>query len=102
MNTMYLDLAEAVESLKEQGYTYVFGLEEDCITCDPLEKDFTPEELSVVESHSFDQGTDPGSESSVHAITTASGVKGLLILSYGMYVDRAKTALVDQILKSSK
>lgn len=99
---MYTDLADAVESLKEQGYTHVFGLEEDCIKCNSLEAEFTPEELSVVESHFFDQGTDPGSESSVHAITTESGVKGLLIVSYGMYVDRAKTEIIDRIIKSSE
>lgn len=99
---MYTDLADAVESLKEQGYTHIFGLEEDCIKCISLEKEFTPGELTVVESHFFDQGTDPGSESSVHAITSESGVKGLLIVSFGMYVNRAKTTLIDQLIKSSK
>jgi hypothetical protein len=99
---MYTDLADAVESLKEQGYIHVFGLEEDCIICNSLKKEFTPDELTVVESHFFDQGTDPGSESSVHAITSESGVKGLLIVSYGMYVDRAKAALIDRLIKSSK
>lgn len=99
---MYTDLADAVESLKEQGYTYTFGLEEDCIICNPLEKEFTPDELTVVESHFFEQGTDPGSESSVHAITSESGIKGLLIVSYGMYVNRAKGALIDRLIKNRK
>ncbi|WP_069132965.1 hypothetical protein [Rhodohalobacter halophilus] len=99
---MYTDLADAVESLKEQGYTHVFGLEEDCIKCNSLETEFNPDELTIVESHFFDQGTDPGSESSVHAITTESGVKGLLIVSYGMYVDRAKAAIIDQLIKNSE
>lgn len=99
---MYTDLADAVESLKEQGYTHVFGLEDDCIKCNSLKTEFTPDELSVVESHFFDHGTDPGSESSVHAITTESGVKGLLIVSYGMYVDRAKAEIIDRIIKSSE
>ena len=98
---MYKDLADAVESLKEQGYTYIFGLEEDCIKCNSLETEYSPDELTVVESHFFDQGTDPGNESSVHAITAESGVKGLLIVSYGMYVDRAKAALIDRLIKSS-
>lgn len=99
---MYTDLADAVESLKEQGYTNIFGLKDDCIICDSLKKEFTPGELTIVESHSFDEGTDPGSESSVHAITTASGDKGLLIISYGMYVDPAKATIIDRLLNSSK
>jgi hypothetical protein len=98
---MYTDLADAVESLKVQGYTYIFGLEEDCIKCNSLETEYSPDELTVVESHFFEQGTDPGNESSVHAITAESGVKGLLIVSYGMYVDRAKAALIDRLIKSS-
>ena len=98
---MYKDLADAVESFKEKGYTNIFGLENDCITCDSLEKEFTPDDLKIVESHSFGQGTDPGSESSVHAITTESGVKGLLIISYGMYVDPSKAAVIDRLLNSS-
>jgi hypothetical protein len=102
VNTMYTDLADAVESLKEQGYIHIFGLEEDCIQCKSLEEEFTLGELTVVESHFFDQGTDPGDESSVHAITSESGVKGLLIVSYGMYVDRSKAALIDQLLKRSE
>lgn len=98
---MYTDLADAVESLKEQGYTHVFGLDEDCIKCNSLEKEFTPNELNVVESHFFNQGTDPGNESSVHAISAESGVKGLLIVSYGMYVDRAKAEIIDRLIKSA-
>lgn len=99
---MYANLADAVESLKEKGYTNVFGLEGDCIVCNSLEKEFTPDELTIIESHPFDQGTDPGSESSVHVITTESGAKGLLVISYGMYVDPTKATIIDRLLNSSK
>ncbi|MDR8390028.1 hypothetical protein NC796_02680 [Aliifodinibius sp. S!AR15-10] len=53
---MYKDLADAVESFNEKGYTNIFELEYDCITCNSLEKEFTPDELTLVESHSFEQG----------------------------------------------
>ncbi|NIT59019.1 MAG: hypothetical protein GWN00_23185, partial [Aliifodinibius sp.] len=55
----------------------------------------------IVESHSFGQGIDPGSESSLHTITTESEAKGLLIISYGMYVDPAKATVIDRLLNSS-
>lgn len=98
---MYTNLADAVESLKEKGYTNVFELEDDSIVCNSLEKEFTPDELTIVESHPFDQGTDPGSESSVHVLTTESGAKGLLIISYGMYVEPEKATIIDRLLNSS-
>ncbi|PAU94804.1 hypothetical protein CK503_04845 [Aliifodinibius salipaludis] len=99
---MYKDLADAVESLKEQGYTNIFELEDDCITCKSLQKEFNPDELTIVESHPFDQGTDPGSESSVHAITTESGDKGFLVISYGMYVEPGKATIIDRLLNNSE
>lgn len=98
---MYKDLADAVESFKEKGYTNIFGLEDDCIICGSLDKEFSPDELTIVESHSFQQGTDPGNESSLHAITTESGDKGLLIISYGMYVDPGKAAVIDRLLSNA-
>ena len=98
---MYKDLADAVESLKEKGFDHVFELGEDHITCSTTNAEYTPEDLSIVESHSFGQGTDPGSESSVHAIQSNEGTKGVLILSYGVYVDPNKAKLIDQLLKTA-
>jgi hypothetical protein len=98
---MYKDLADAVESLKEKGFDHVFELGEDHITCSTTNAKYTPDQLSIVESHSFGQGTDPGSESTVHAIESDQGVNGVLILSYGVYVDPDKAKLIDQLLKSA-
>lgn len=97
---MYTDLADAVESLKEKGFNHTFELGTDCITCEELKSEFTVDDLKILESYSFDQGTDPGSESSVYAIESKNGTKGTLILSYGMYVDPEKAKLIDRLLKS--
>lgn len=97
---MYKDLADAVESLKEKGYDHTYELGDDCITCKELDVEYSSEDLKIVETHSFDQGTDPGSESSVYAIESDNGVKGTLIMSYGMYVDPKKATLIDKLLKS--
>lgn len=99
---MYNDLADAVESLKEKGFDHTYELGEDCITCKELDVEYTTEDLTIIESHTFNQNTDPGNESSVYAIESDSGVKGILIMSYGMYVDREKAKLIDQLLKSKK
>ncbi|MDZ7808256.1 MAG: hypothetical protein U5K71_14240 [Gracilimonas sp.] len=99
---MYKDLADAVESLKEKGFDHVFELGDGNITCKSLDTEYSPDDLSILESHSFDKGTDPGSESSVHAIESSNGVKGILILSYGMYVDPGKAKVIDRLLKSEK
>lgn len=99
---MYKDLADAVESLKEKGFDHVFELGEDNITCKSLDAEYSPDELTILESHSFDKGTDPGSESSVHAIKSSDGVKGILVISYGVYVDPGKAKVIDRLLKSAE
>ncbi|MBD3615342.1 MAG: hypothetical protein HUJ22_02125 [Gracilimonas sp.] len=96
---MYTDLAEAVESLKDKGFNHTYELGENCITCKELAVKYTVDDLKIVETHSFDQGTDPGSESTVYAIESNTGVKGTLIMSYGMYVDPEKAKLIDRLLK---
>ncbi len=98
---MYKDLADAVESLKENGFDHIFELGDDHITCNTTEAEYTPDDLKILESHSFGQGTDPGSESTVHAIQSSDGTKGVLILSYGVYVDPSKAKLIDQLLKTA-
>lgn len=97
---MYQDLADAVESLKEKGFDHTYELGDGSITCKELDVEYTPDDLRIVESYTFDQGTDPGSESSVHAIESEKGVKGLLIISYGMYVEREKAKMIDRLLKA--
>ncbi|HET8866505.1 MAG TPA: hypothetical protein VFM80_12485 [Gracilimonas sp.] len=96
---MYKDLADAIESLKDKGFDHTYELGNNCITCKELDVEYTVDDLKIVETHSFDQGTDPGSESTVYAIESKKGVKGTLIMSYGMYVDREKAKLIDRLLK---
>ena len=99
---MYKDLADAVESLKEKGFTHAYELGNDCITCKELDKEYSPDDLSIIETHTFDQGTDPGSESTVYAIESENGVKGHLIMSYGKYVDPEKAELIDRLLEAQE
>jgi hypothetical protein len=95
---MYNDFADAVESFKEKGFTYTYHLDDNSISCKELEKEFSPLDLTIVESYTHDSGTDPGSESTVYAIESKKGDKGLLIIAYGMYADPSKAKLIDRLL----
>jgi hypothetical protein len=98
---MYKDLADAVESFKEKGFDHVFELGEDNITCKSLKATYTTDELSIIESHNFDKGTDPGSESTVHAIKADDGVQGILVISFGKYVEPGKAKVIDRLLNTA-
>jgi hypothetical protein len=99
---MYKDLADAAEALKEKGFDHTFEMGDDCITCKQLDVEYSIGDLTIIETHPFGQGTDPGSESTIYAIESEDGVKGTLIISYGKYVDPDKAKLVDQLLKASE
>ncbi len=97
---MYKDLADAVESMKEKGFTFTYKISEDNITCEELNKEFDVENLKIIESYSQDAGTDPGSESKVYAIESTDGTKGTLVIGFGMYSDPTKAKLIDRLLKN--
>jgi hypothetical protein len=96
---MYKDMADAVESMKEKGFTHTYKISENAITCEELEREFDIENLSIVDSYAHDSGTDPGSESTVYSIESNDGVKGILIMGFGIYSDPNKAKLIDRLLK---
>lgn len=99
---MYTDLADATEAYIEKGYTHTFELKGESIYCDSLDKNYSASDLEIVESYTHDEGTDPGSESTLYALRTKSGDKGLLIISYGMYADKDKAHLIDKLLEVNR
>ena len=99
---MYKDLAEATEALNKKGFEHTFELGKNCITCKKIEAEYSAESLTILETHQFDQGTDPGSEAAIYAIEADSGIKGTLIISFGKYVDPQKASLIDSLLNAEK
>jgi hypothetical protein len=99
---MYNDLADAVESMKEKGFTHTYELSDNAITCSELEQEFDIDNLRIVDSYSHNTGTDPGSESTVYSIESTSGIKGTLIIGFGMYSNPNKAKLIDRLLKKTK
>jgi hypothetical protein len=97
---MYTDIAHAVESLKQQGYTLTFELDGDLITEKSVNLKEAPENFKIVQSYTHDAGTDPGSESTIYALESSEGHKGLLIVAYGMYADPSRSALIDRLKKA--
>lgn len=87
-NQHFTDLAEAVESLKDSGYV-------------DLSEKRGPHILDVVKRtsieqvHAFQDGTDPGYESTLYQLHDDEGNTFFIITSFGMYQDRDKSGWVD-------
>ena len=95
---MYNDLADAVESMKEKGFTHTYEIEDNAINCSEIERKFSADELRIIDSYSQEAGTDPGSESTVYGIESKDGIKGILIIAFGMYSNPGKAKLIDRLL----
>ena len=99
---MYEDLADAVETFKEKGFTHTFEIENNRIICRDLDVKYYPEDVKIVESYRHERMTDPGTDSTVFAIKSSTGIKGILIAGYGMYVDQEKANLIDRLMKNQE
>ncbi len=98
---MYRDLAEAVEDAKENGYDNLFEVEENGLISKNLKQRFSPDQLSIVASYHFDQGTSAGDDSSLFLIETTSGEKGYLSTSYTTYRNVEKAEFLDKLIDES-
>ncbi|KYG79295.1 AraC family transcriptional regulator [Roseivirga seohaensis] len=78
-NRYYRNLTEALDDLREKGYTYNFNRKEDCLECKDLCTSFQIEDLNVSEFYRFAENEDPTGKSVIYGIETKDGLKGLLI-----------------------
>ena len=90
-------LSEAIFSLKNQGYTNDFNLHPEWIECPPLKVRLAPEEFHVDQVHRFEGMTSPDDSSILFAISSSSGLKGLLVDAYGLYADSLSPIMVQKL-----
>lgn len=93
----YDTVTEAINGLKERGYTLDFNLEENALTCLNPSLRVHPDEFHIHEVHRFDDNTDPDDEAILFAIESNAGHKGVLLNSYGAKNDIAAGVLVQKL-----
>ncbi|HEY9044927.1 MAG TPA: phosphoribosylpyrophosphate synthetase [Ohtaekwangia sp.] len=90
-------LSEAINYLKSKGYTNDFNLHPDWIECAPLNIKIHPQEFHVDAVHRFEGMTNPDDSTVLFAISSTSGVKGLLVDAYGAYTESLSSLMVDKL-----
>jgi len=93
----YDTVAEAVNGLKQRGYTIDFNLEADRITCDEPSLSLRPEEFGITEVYRFEGDSDPADEAVVYAIESRNGQKGVLVNGYGVSADAVGEEMVEKL-----
>lgn len=93
--THYGTITEAMEQLRKKGYTLDFNLEENCIVCHPDK--FNPEDFEIVDIYRYEGDTDPADETTVYAIESKTGIKGILVNGYGASSNSMSAAMLNKL-----
>ena len=94
----YDTVAEAVNGLKQRGFTIDFNLEFDCIVCHETPVTLMPSEFEITEVYRFEGDSNPDDEAIVYAIESKHGQKGVLVNGFGISAD----AVSDEMIKKLK
>jgi hypothetical protein len=79
----YDTLAEALNDLKKRGYDADFEMQSNCLYCSDLDLRLYEEEFNVDEVYRFEGDSNPGDSAVVYALTSPTGVKGIIMDGYG-------------------
>ncbi|MDP4150650.1 MAG: phosphoribosylpyrophosphate synthetase [Bacteroidota bacterium] len=93
----YDTLTEAINGLKQRGYTLDFNLGADQITCHAHSVSLRPDEFEITEVHRFEGDSNPDDEAVVYAIESKHGHRGVLVNGFGISSDALGEEMVSRL-----
>jgi hypothetical protein len=94
----YNSFSDALSDLKNRGYDANFETGTFCLYCGDLDMRLNPDQFKVDEEYRFEGDPNLEDDSVVVAITSSTGVKGILVDGYGSYTENIN---VDSSVKAS-
>jgi hypothetical protein len=93
----YDTVAQAVNGLKDRGFTMDFNLENDHIRCQGHPERLGADEFEIVEVYRFEGNSDPGDEAIVYGIQSKHGIKGVLVNGFGISADSLSNTMIEKL-----
>lgn len=94
----YDTVVEAINGLKQRGFTIDFNIAYDKIICRNNEHCLLPEEFEIVEVHRFEGATNPSDEDVVYAVQSVDAkIKGVMTSAFGTYADNVSTDIIRKL-----
>jgi hypothetical protein len=94
----YSSLIDAINGLKQEGYTEDFNLQQHCLECRSGQYKIFHDEFTVDKFFRFDVGSDAADQSIIYAISSDKhGLKGTLINAYGIYSEPLTDEMLDKL-----
>jgi hypothetical protein len=86
----YATVSQALEELKEKGFTVDFNNQEGRIINSP--HDFT-----IVHIYYYEGESDPGDEATVYGIKSSTGEKGVYVAGHQAYTDKSAAMVLNEL-----
>ena len=93
----YRTLTDATTDLKKRGYNADLNLKPTCIECPSYNLQLYPEDFTIDEFHRFEGMSNPSDNSIVYAISSNSGIKGVLVDAYGVYAESLSDGMIAKL-----
>lgn len=94
----YDTIVDAINGLKQRGYTIDFNIEFDKIICSERVNLLTPADFEITEMHRFEGNSDPSDEDVLYAVESRDGkLKGIITSAFGMYADATSTEMLSKL-----
>ncbi|MBE7174964.1 MAG: phosphoribosylpyrophosphate synthetase [Mucilaginibacter polytrichastri] len=82
----YETMIDAINDLKERGYTHDLSLTNDSLECKDLDLRLRAEDFDIDEFYRFEGESDPADNTIVYAVSSEKkNLKGTLVHAYGTY-----------------
>ena len=83
----YSTVQDAVQGLKERGFTDNLELAGNVLRAVGSKRNYTATELTIIEHHRFEGASDPDDMAVVYGIFAGDGARGIVVDAYGVYAD---------------
>lgn len=92
----YDTVSQAVNGLRDRGFTVDFNLTENCLICNGQE--YAIQDFEITEVHRFEGATDPSDEAVVYAVESVrKGIRGILVTGYGVSAEGMSAQMAEKL-----
>ncbi|NIG56267.1 phosphoribosylpyrophosphate synthetase [Chitinophaga sp. Cy-1792] len=93
----YETVTEALQDLRQRGFTRDFNMQFDCIQGADNNYKLHPQDFEIEETYRFEGNTNPADEDIVYAISAKDGTKGVLMHGYGVYSEDISADMIRKL-----
>lgn len=91
----YATVSEALDELKEKGFTVDFNILESKIINNP-------EDFEIVHIYRYEGDTDPGDEATVFGIKSSNGEKGVFVAGLAAFTEKSAAMVLNDLAIKEK